>query len=70
MSDPLQVAEDPPLLPAKGPAWRAAEAYGRDMSQVEAALRKPVWERIQDHRSALNLGLMLRKAYLEQHGGS
>jgi hypothetical protein len=65
-----RVAEEPPSAPAKGPAWLAAEAYGIDMSQVAHALRQPVWERIQHHRSALSLALMLKKAYEEQHGRS
>ena len=35
-----RIAEEPPVMPAKGPAWLAAEAYGIDMSLVEDALRK------------------------------
>jgi hypothetical protein len=70
MSETPRVAEEPPILSAKGPAWLAAEKYGLDMSLVEDALRKPVWRRIQEHQSALDTMLMLRKAYLEQHGGS
>ncbi|MEO8353250.1 MAG: hypothetical protein ABI680_16095 [Chthoniobacteraceae bacterium] len=62
-------AEEPSALQTKGPAWRAAEEYGRDMSLVEDSLRKTAQERIQDHQSALDLALSLRKAYVEQHGG-
>lgn len=64
------VAEDSPALQTVGPAWRAAEDYGLDMSLVADSLRKTAWERIQEHQSALDLALMLRKAYIEQHGGS
>jgi hypothetical protein len=53
-----------------GPAWRAAEEFGLDMSLVAAALRLSVWERMQQHRSALNLALKLRAAYEEQNGRS
>lgn len=63
-------AEEPASLPVRGPAWRAAEEYGIDMSQVEDALRKPVARRIQEHQAALDTALMLRKAYLEQYGGA
>jgi len=53
-----------------GPAWRAAEEFGLDMSLVAAALCLSVWERMQQHRSALNLALKLRAAYEEQNGRS
>lgn len=53
-----------------GPAWRAAEEYGIDMSLVTDSLRRPVWQRIQQHDSALSTLLMLREAYLKQYGGA
>lgn len=65
-----RVAEAPPLHPVKGPAWLAAEAYGIDMSMVEDALRKPVEQRLKEHDVAQRTLEMLRKAYLEQHGGT
>jgi hypothetical protein len=52
-----------------GPAWRAAEESGIDMSLVADSLRRPVWERIQQHRAALDTLLMLREAYIQQYGG-
>jgi hypothetical protein len=64
-----RVAEEPTPQPVKGPAWLAAEEYGLDMTLVEDALRKPVWRRIQEHRSALSLARMLRAAYVKQYGG-
>ena len=63
-----RVAEEPHIPPVKGPAWRAAEEFGIDMTLVEDSLRKPVWRRIQEHRSALSLALMLRTAYEQQYG--
>ena len=54
----------------RGPAWRAAEEYGLDMSLVEDALRKPVAQRLREHDSALSTLLMLRAAYAEQYGGA
>ena len=51
-----------------GAAWRAAEEFGLDMSLTVAALELPVSERMEQHRSALNLALKLRTAYLEQYG--
>jgi hypothetical protein len=63
-----RVAEEPNLESIKGPAWRAAEEFGIDMSLVEDSLRKPVWRRIQEHRSALSLALKLRAAYEQQYG--
>jgi hypothetical protein len=64
-----RIAEEPPALPRKGPAWRAAEEYGLDMSLVEESLRKTPWQRIQEHQSALETVLMLKKAYRVQYGG-
>lgn len=51
-----------------GPAWRAAEEYGIDMSLVVDSLRRPVWERILQHQAALDTLLMLREAYVQQYG--
>ena len=52
-----------------GPAWRAAEEYGLDMTLVADALRRPVMQRIEQHQAALDTLLMLRSAYLQQYGG-
>jgi hypothetical protein len=40
------------------------------MSLVVDSLKRPVWERIQQHRAALDTLLMLRKAYVQQYGGA
>ena len=45
-----------------GAAWRAAEAYGFDMSLIEANLRKTPAERIRLHAIALRTALALRDA--------
>lgn len=67
----MHATEITPLEPGElhlgGPAWRAAEAAGHDMSLIVEALRKPAWERMQMNDAALTLGLMLRKAQQEQH---
>lgn len=65
-----RVAEDPSFHSTKGPAWLAAESYGIDMSLVEDSLRKPVSQRLKEHDTAQRTIEMLRKAYLEQHGGA
>jgi hypothetical protein len=53
-----------------GPAWRDAEAAGFDMSLLVSSARMSVWERICEHRSAINLATRLREAYLKTHAGS
>jgi len=45
-----------------GPAWKAAEAYGFDMSLIEANLALTPLERIRAHNRALNTALELRSA--------
>jgi hypothetical protein len=45
-----------------GPAWRAAEAAGIDMSLIEENLAKTPWERIQDHDQARSEINLLRQA--------
>lgn len=51
----------------EGPAWRAARAYGIDVSLLEDNLRLTPLERIRAHARALNEALMLRDAVKEQH---
>ena len=53
-----------------GPAWREAEAAGFDMSLLISSARMSVWERICEHRSAIELATKLRAAYLKTHAGS
>ena len=55
------------LLSPKGPAWKAAEDYGFDMSLVESNLRKSVEERIRCHCRALRTARNLREAVRETH---
>lgn len=50
-----------------GPAWKAAEAEGHDMSIVASLLRMPLEERLKIHSAALATVNMLRGAKLE-HG--
>ena len=52
-----------------GPAWRAAEAEGHDMSLIVETLRMPVAERMRQHDMALSAALDLRAAFVQQHGG-
>ena len=52
-----------------GPAWRAAEAEGHDMSLIVETLRMPVAERMRQHDIALSAALDLRAAFVQQHGG-
>ena len=66
-SDPTLRAFEPVT---DGPAWREAEAAGFDMSLLVASARMTVWERICEHRSAINLATMLREAYLKTHAGT
>jgi hypothetical protein len=42
-------------------AWEAAEAYGFDMSLIEANLRRTPAERIRQHARVLALALALRE---------
>jgi len=46
----------------EGPAWKEAEAYGFDMSIVEANLRRTPLERIRVHNRALRTAHLLREA--------
>ena len=57
---------EPRPQPAAGPAWKAAEAYGIDMSLVESNLRKTPLERIQAHCRALRTVRNLREAMRER----
>ncbi|MBM3887908.1 MAG: hypothetical protein FJ388_02155 [Verrucomicrobia bacterium] len=44
-----------------GPDWKAAEAYGCDMSLIESNLRKTPAEGIRDHSRALAMATALCK---------
>ena len=68
----MNATEITPLEPGElhlgGPAWRAAEAAGHDMSLIIAMLRLPVSERLRLHDLALNAVLNLRDAKIQQDG--
>jgi hypothetical protein len=66
----MSPSAESPAPVAKGPAWREAEEFGLDMTFVEDALRRPVLERMERHQAALDQLLMLRKAFVEQYGGT
>ena len=57
--------------PQKGPpaflAWKRAEAYGIDMSLLEANLRLTFVERMRRHDAALRSLLSLRDAVKKKH---
>lgn len=48
-----------------GPAWKAAEAEGHDMTLVASLLRVPLADRLKMHHAALATVNMLRGAKLE-----
>jgi hypothetical protein len=50
-------------------AWKAAEAYGFDMSLIEANLRRTPAERIRLHARALELALALRQQMKNRRAG-
>ena len=56
--------------PKAGPAWRAAEAYGCDMSLIEDNLRRTPLERLRQHDRALEMILQLRNAVEHSHGNT
>ena len=51
-----------------GPAWKAAEAYGFDMSLVEANLQRTVAQRIEDFERARAMALELWEAMRKKLG--
>ncbi|MCE9610914.1 MAG: hypothetical protein K8R23_12030 [Chthoniobacter sp.] len=70
MSAPEITTLEPGDLHLGGPAWRAAEAAGHDMSLIVEALRMPVSERLRQHDLALNAALSLREAFVQQYAGT
>jgi hypothetical protein len=50
-----------------GPAWKAAADAGWDMTLIADLMRLTVWERLQQHRSALALATTLREAMKKQN---
>ena len=59
---PGQPMDSPSQEWTPGPAWRAAEAAGFDMSLIEISLAKTPWERVLNHEDALTFATMLREA--------
>ena len=56
--------------PEDGPAWRAAEAYGFDMSVIESNLRRTPRERIRVHNRELQTTAQLKEAMEKRRAGS
>lgn len=54
----------------RGPAWRAAEAAGIDMSLLERSLAMTPWERMQEHQAALDFAHQLQEAIKKRHAES
>ena len=59
-----------PVARPPGPAWKAAEAYGCDMSLIEVNLGKTPCERIRAHDRALAMALALRAAMDRRRAGA
>ena len=59
---PRRPGSDSPKRRAPPTAWQRAEAYGIDVSLLEANLRRPVAERLRRHDAALRSMLALREA--------
>ena len=57
----------PEHTPILGPAWKAAEAYGVDMSLLEESLRMTPVERTRANARALVRMLDLRRAMKQEH---
>ena len=62
-------ALDPGPKAADASAWKAAEAYGFDMSLIEANLRRTPAERIRLHARVLNLSVALRQQMKNRRAG-
>ena len=50
------------MPPDAGPAWRAAQAAGIDMSLIEAALKMTPAQRLEEHQQVLNFLLEVQAA--------
>lgn len=67
MPDVGEIEPEPKHVDAS--AWKAAEAYGFDMSLIEANLRRTPAERIRLHARALTLALSLRQQMKNRRAG-
>jgi len=54
--------------PEGGPAWRAAQAAGMDLSLIELSLSKSPWERWEEHDNALSFALAARAGVQRYYG--
>ncbi len=50
------------MPPDAGPAWRAAAAYGFDMSLIEASLELTPEQRLAEHQQAINFMIELQES--------
>lgn len=64
-----EVTGDTEPKPRQASAWKTAEAYGFDMSLIEANLRRTPAERIRVHARALELAMALRQALKTHRAG-
>jgi len=53
---------------ADGPDWKAAEAYGIDMSLLESNLRRTPEQRIRAHERVRAMVRALREGMRKRHG--
>jgi hypothetical protein len=60
---------EPEPRDAGASAWKTAEAYGFDMSLIEANLRRTPAERIRAHARALALAVSLRERMKNRRAG-
>ena len=67
MPDVGEIEPEPKDIGAS--AWKAAEAYGFDMSLIEANLRRTPAERIRLHARVLALALSLRQQMESRRAG-
>jgi hypothetical protein len=67
MPDVGEIVPEPKDLETS--AWKAAEAYGFDMSLIEANLRRTPAERIRMHARTLALALTLRQQMKTRRAG-
>ena len=50
------------MPPDAGPAWRAAAAYGFDMSLIEESLKLTPEERLAEHQQVINFLIELQES--------
>ena len=55
------------MPPDAGPAWRAAAAYGFDMSLIEASLKLSPEQRLVEHQQVIDFLIELQES-AQSHG--